>query len=241
MEKEKDNGWVKLHRKFTKWGWYQKSEMVHLFLHFLLTANHEDGEWQGNKIKRGQFITGLHSLQKDTGISIQKLRTCMEHLKSTSEITIKTTNKFRIITIVKYDYYQQDDRKATSKLTYNLTNNQQTTNNKQEIQEDKNKNSEQSSHKEIVQIIDSFENVNSSFKRWYSNKTQRGSCERMLETHGLEQVLKVVAILPRTNTMSWVATITTPSQLEDKWDTLKAQLLKLKNKSNSNDKKREFV
>ena len=35
-------GWVKLHRKFLEWEWYDKSETVHLFLHCLLKANHKD-------------------------------------------------------------------------------------------------------------------------------------------------------------------------------------------------------
>jgi hypothetical protein len=121
-------GWIKLHRKFREWGWYQNSEMVHLFLHFLLLANHKGGEWQGNKIKKGQFITGLDSLHKDTGISVQTIRTCINKLKSTSEITNKSTNKFRLITIIKWEEYQPKEEKLTSKSTGKLTNNQQTTN-----------------------------------------------------------------------------------------------------------------
>ncbi len=123
-----DNGWISIHRKLTKWGWYQKSEMVHIFLHLLLMANHEDGKWQGHIIKRGQFITGRLSLSKDTGISQQTIRTCLDRLKSTNEITIKSTNKFSIITILKYEDYQSEQGRLTIKSTTKLTNNQPTTN-----------------------------------------------------------------------------------------------------------------
>jgi hypothetical protein len=123
-----DNGWIKLHRKFIKWGWYQKSEMVHLFLHFLLLANHQGKEWQGREINRGQFVTGLKSLKKDTGISIQTLRTCIRRLISTGEITNESTNKYRIITLINWGDYQGDSKKVTSKSTGKPTNNQQTTN-----------------------------------------------------------------------------------------------------------------
>ena len=122
------NGWVKIHRKFLKWEWYQKSEMVHLFLYLLLSANHEDGKWQGIEVKRGQLITGRNSISKNTGISSQTVRTCLIHLKSTNEITIKPTNKFSIITVVKYNEYQCDDKKSTNKPTNKPTNNQPTTN-----------------------------------------------------------------------------------------------------------------
>jgi hypothetical protein len=100
------NGWIKLHRKFIGWEWYKKSEMVHLFLHLLLKANHDTRKWQGVVINRGQLITGRKSLSDETGISERVIRTCLERLKSTNEIAIKSTNKNSIITICNYDSYQ---------------------------------------------------------------------------------------------------------------------------------------
>ena len=99
-------GWIKLHRKFCGWEWFNISEMVHLFIYLLINANHEDGNWRGISIKRGQIITGRNSLSENTGISSQTIRTCLSRLKSTNEITIKSTNKYSIITITKYDDYQ---------------------------------------------------------------------------------------------------------------------------------------
>ncbi len=122
------NGWIKLHRKFLKWEWYQKSEMVHLFLHFLLLANHKSDKWQGQEIKTGQFITGRKSLKENTGLSEQTIRSCIKRLKSTNEITSKITNKYSLITITKWKEYQGSVKKSTSKTTSTLTNNQPATN-----------------------------------------------------------------------------------------------------------------
>lgn len=122
-------GFIKLHRKLQNWEWYNKSEMVHLFIHLLINANSEDGEWQKQPIKRGQLITGLHSLSEKTGISVRTIRTCLERLKSTSELTIKSTNKFSIITICKYDDYN-DNKKKSDKLFDNLPVTPTTTNKK---------------------------------------------------------------------------------------------------------------
>lgn len=133
-----NNGWIKLHRKFRKWEWYGVPNMVSIFVHFLLLANHEEGKWQGRTIKPGQFITGRKMLKRDTGLTEQNIRTCIERLKSTNEITIETTNKFSLITIVKWADYQGNDNKVTSKTTMKLTNNQPTTNHKQELKELKN-------------------------------------------------------------------------------------------------------
>lgn len=127
--------WIKLYRKFTKWEWFNISEMVHLYIYLLLCANNEDDEWRGINVKRGQLITGLNSLNKATGISFQTLRTCLKRLEKTKEINIQSTNKYSIITICNYDEYQTK-QKATNKLpNKQLTNNQQTTNNKQEYKE----------------------------------------------------------------------------------------------------------
>lgn len=121
-------GYILLHKKMQKWQWYQDSQTVHLFLHLLLSASFENKNWKGIEIKRGQAVSGLTSLKENTGISVQSLRTCLDRLKSTGEITVKSTNKFSIITIVKYNDYQLRPKISTGKSTGKLTNDQQTTN-----------------------------------------------------------------------------------------------------------------
>ncbi len=122
------NGFIKLHRKITKWEWYQDANTFRLFMHLLLLCNHEDGRWQGNIIKRGQTITGLKSINKSLGLSIQQTRTAMNKLIATGDITTKSTNKYTLVTVVNYDHYQAKDNGATSKSTSKSTNEQQTSN-----------------------------------------------------------------------------------------------------------------
>ena len=134
-------GWVKLHRKLIQWEWYQESNMVHLFIHLLLSANHKDGNWKGIDLVRGQLVSGRNKLSEQTGISSQSIRTCLNRLISTSEITIKPTNKYSIITICNYEDYQINNndtnqpanQPANQQLTINQpTTNQQLTTNKKE-------------------------------------------------------------------------------------------------------------
>jgi hypothetical protein len=135
-------GWIKLHNKFLKWEWRQKPEMVALFIHFLLNANYKENKWQGIIIGRGQLVTGLKSLSKNTGLSPRTLITCITSLKSTGEITNKSTNKYRIITIVNWEQYQGMEEKTTSISTGKTTIHRQTTDNQttspKEYKEDKN-------------------------------------------------------------------------------------------------------
>ena len=129
-----NSGWIKLHRSLLKWEWYDDIPSKVLFLHLLLKANHESSKWHGQLVERGQLIVGRDELAKQTGLTIQQLRTALDKLKSTSQITSKATNKFTVISICNYDKYQdQSTSQITSKATNEQpTNNQQSTTNKNE-------------------------------------------------------------------------------------------------------------
>lgn len=116
--------WVKLFSKFTEWEWYKDINTKTVFIHCLLKANWKDGRFEGKTIPRGSFVTGRKELSKQLMMTEQEIRTALKHLKSTNEITIKTTNKYSIITIVNYDLYQQNNQEYNQQLT----NNQPTTN-----------------------------------------------------------------------------------------------------------------
>lgn len=122
-----NSGWIKVHSKLLKWEWYDKSEMVQLFLYLLLSASYEPKNWHGITIERGQVIVGRSEVCAKLNLSPQVYRTCIERLKSTNEITTKTTNKFTVVTICKYDDYQQVD--FGSSQQNNHQTNQQSTNN----------------------------------------------------------------------------------------------------------------
>jgi len=131
------SGWVKLHRRLLEWEWYRTENMVHLFTYLLLSANHETKRWMGIEVERGQLITGRKSISVSTGISEQSIRTCLDRLKSTKEVTIKSTNKYTIITICNYESYQCDENETNQHINQvtnqQLTNNQPATNHKQEL------------------------------------------------------------------------------------------------------------
>lgn len=125
-----DDTWISIHRKFKEWQWYKNINVKTLFLHLLLKANFKDKYWKEILVKRGQLITSIEHLAEETGLTVQQTRTALSKLKSTHEITIKATSKYTLITIEKYDFYQNNNKNVTSTLTNNVTNNQQT-NNKQ--------------------------------------------------------------------------------------------------------------
>ena len=133
------NGFIALHRSLLSWGWHTDPATGWLFVNLLLMANWTDSEWQGMTIERGQLVTGRKALAAQTGLSEQTVRTSLNRLISTNEITLASTNKFSVITIVNYGKFQDVPEMPTSTLTSNLTNNQpaanqQLTTNEQEKQ-----------------------------------------------------------------------------------------------------------
>lgn len=97
---------IKLDRKITEWEWFTDANTLKLWIYLLVNANYKDGSYKGIEIKRGQLVTGRKKLAERLGMSERQIRSQLEHLQTTNEVTIKATNKYSIITIVKYDFYQ---------------------------------------------------------------------------------------------------------------------------------------
>ncbi len=100
-----------------------------------------------------------------------------------------------------------------------------------------NKEEESNTNSESIPIlIKSFEKINPACKKMYGNNTQRSACESLIEEYTLERVLNVIEnTLPKTNKIEYLPTITSPVQLYEKWSSLEAGIMKLKNKSQTNN------
>lgn len=120
-----ENGFIVLHRKIVNWEWYKDPATRIVFEHLILTANYEEKRFKGEAIHRGQRVASYGTLAKETGLSVRNVRTAINHLISTNEVTSKATNKYSVFTIVNYDMYQ-DNRQASDKQ---VTSNRQTTDN----------------------------------------------------------------------------------------------------------------
>lgn len=121
---------IKLDRKLKDWKWANKPNMVALWVRLLLEANYYDNQFEDIVLPPGSFVTSIKSLAQKTGLTVQQTRTCISNLQITNEITIKSTNRYSIITINKWDEYQSGGKKSTNKTTNKNLQNQQT-NNKQ--------------------------------------------------------------------------------------------------------------
>lgn len=138
-----NTGWLKLHRKLLEWEWYTDSNTFRLFLHLLLNANYEVHRWRGYIIQPGQLVVGRKKLSAELKLSEQQIRTSLDRLKSTNEITIQSTNEFSLITICKWEDYQSMimPEQPTNQPAKQPTNNQRSTTNKEDKEREEDKKS----------------------------------------------------------------------------------------------------
>jgi hypothetical protein len=170
-------GWIKLHRQILNWEWYSDTNTFRLFLHLLLTANFKDQKYQGKLIKKGSLLTGRDKLSYETGLSVREVRTCLERLKSTNEIAIKSNSKGTEIQVVNYDKYQVETNETTNERP---TSDQQTTT----IKERK--------EKEEVKEVYSFDEFWSTYGRSIGKKNCKAKFEKLSD----EVKLKIKEVLP---------------------------------------------
>ena len=133
-----ENGFVKFDRKIANWRWYHDVNTFKLFFHLIITANYEPKPFENITVQRGQRVASYQSLAAETQMSVQNVRTALNHLISTGEVTRQSTSKYTVFTIVNYNMYQ--DNQQTNQQTANkqLTSNQQTANNNgRKIKKDK--------------------------------------------------------------------------------------------------------
>lgn len=124
-------GWLKLFYQFRDWEWYGDPNMVALFIHLLLRANFKPVRYKGEVYSRGVVLTSREELSRETGISERTIRTCLNRLKTTNEITIKATKQGSVITLTNYDKYQsqnaENDQRNDQPTDQQVTNDRPTT------------------------------------------------------------------------------------------------------------------
>ena len=179
-------GWIKLHRQLLDWEWYSDINVTRLFLHLMLKANHKDKKYRGTTIKRGQLLTGRELLSSETGLSEQQIRTCLTKLKSTSDVTIKSTSKGTLLTVDNYSVYQGCDDVSTSKSTSTLTNEQPTDNQRVTTNKnDKNVNN-------VKEVIDHLNLVTNSKYKTSTKSHIENISARLNDGHSVDDLKAVI-------------------------------------------------
>lgn len=161
-------GWIRSYRSLLEWEWWEDLNVSRLWITILLSVNYEQKSWKGQVIEPGQMVTSYASLAKKSCLSIQEVRTALNKLKSTGEITYTTTHKNTLITVVKWADFQGDDR-STNTVSNTIINepstqNQHSTNtvptqNQQQLKKEINKEGKEGKKERNIFIKPTLEEV----------------------------------------------------------------------------------
>ena len=99
-------GWIKLHRKLIDNGVFYDAELLKVFVWCILKANRMPKEVNGTKLSTGQFITGRMSASEELHMRPSTVYDRLQRLKRMKYISIKSTNSFSIISVLRYNQYQ---------------------------------------------------------------------------------------------------------------------------------------
>ena len=138
-----NRGYVKLWRKSIEGGWLSNHKLWAFWCWCLVKASYKEYNLvvgcQQVHLMPGDFVFGLNKASDELEMSVRSIRTILEFLKKSQNLTIKTTNKFSVISIVNWDIYQQTEIITDTQTDKQPTSHRQTTDNKQECKELKNK------------------------------------------------------------------------------------------------------
>lgn len=98
--------WIKLYRKCMKWEFYKDVAVCKLFLHLLLTVQHEPTTYRGIALDRGERLFGYAELGLECGLKEKQVRRAIGILRKGREIECRRAGKGQVAKVLKYSFYQ---------------------------------------------------------------------------------------------------------------------------------------
>lgn len=126
-----DDGFILVHRKVLHKGWLKNHKLWAFWSWCLLKASHKQHTqivgYQEVTLLPGQFVFGRKKAATELGMTERGIRTVLHFLLTSGNMTIKTTSKYSIISIINWDTYQHPV--TTTRPAKRQTNDQQVTTN----------------------------------------------------------------------------------------------------------------
>lgn len=141
-------GWISLHRKTLENPVICKdADYFAIWCYLLLSAAHREHaiEFRGQRLilKEGQLITGRKTISEKFNISESKVQRVLKRFENEQQIEQQTTNENRLISILRWKQYQQDEQQSEQPVNNERTTSEQpvnTYNNINNINNDNNEN-----------------------------------------------------------------------------------------------------
>ncbi|WP_125580794.1 replication protein [Lacticaseibacillus suibinensis] len=121
-----DGGWIKVYRKIRQSFVWTDANQLKLWLLILMKASHDGNRFLFNgqqvDVTSGQLVTGAHALAfefnngvpRDNQVAWRKVWRWVKRFENEGMLTIKSNNKYSVITVVNYPQYQSSDNPMTT-------------------------------------------------------------------------------------------------------------------------------
>lgn len=158
-------GWIKLHRKIRLNPVFADMNLLRLWLICLTEATHKEYDAlvgrQVVKLEPGQFITGRFDLHKMFNEGLKKSDRASEYtvwrwlltLQELEFLSIKSSNKFSIVSIVKWAEYQFTEQENEQQMSNKRAANEQQMSTNKNVKKEKNVKEEKILYFEIVSYL----------------------------------------------------------------------------------------
>ena len=130
--------WIKLYRKLLKSPIFDNEKALKVWVWCLLKATHVEREQlvgrQTVQLKKGEFIFGRKKASQELKMKEKTLYDYMKLLENLQMLVIKSNNKFSIVSIEKWENYQDkkinsDNKRTTDEQQMNTNKNVKNVNN----------------------------------------------------------------------------------------------------------------
>lgn len=206
-------GWLKIHRQLMHSPVFENEKLFKVFMYCLMKASHkEHKQIVGQKVivlKSGQFVFGRKRASEELSMSESTVWRYIKMLNDVESITVESNNKFSVVSIVNWGFYQQEDSNVDNKRTTDeqQMNNKRTTDeqqmdtnknvknlkNEKNVENEKNNNTPEENGVGVV--FQSYEEL--GFGRLNGYKSEQ--LNKWIETFNAEMVTKAMQIASNAN------------------------------------------
>lgn len=111
--------WIKLHRQSLDSQVFSDPILWRLFCWCLMRANWKAGWFRGVEIPAGSFATGREAAGEQLGMSGLSWYRSMQKLQEFGLIELNANNRFTVISVVKWSFFQNVEQQTNNKRTTN--------------------------------------------------------------------------------------------------------------------------
>lgn len=101
------NGYARVPRTLLESDWSDEPETFLVLLRLIIGANFKETDWHGVHLMPGEIIISLNSLSTQSGLSVRKIRTAINRLKTTGYLTSEATNQYTRIFLTDKAFFRE--------------------------------------------------------------------------------------------------------------------------------------